>query len=126
MKFNQNDAAKLGLSVGGKGNTALVHPVHGFGGRRLYIDGGIPGVPGPLIHLSGFHHAEAEALGSIPNPDGKYSGRITGFLPATTENLARATKVLLSADSPAYEAPNSRRTAGIPIDVFFAKAAEKL
>jgi hypothetical protein len=126
MKFSNEQAEQLGLRVEGKGGTALVHPVHGFGGRRIYIDGGCRelGVPGPLIHLSGFHPAEVEALGGYPNPKDQYSARVTGFLTVTPDNLASAAKMLLDADSPAHEPARRQVARGMTLDALFAQAAK--
>lgn len=125
MTFTTQQAEQVGLIVSGKANTALCHPVHGFSGRRIYIDGGSKAndVKGPLIHLSGFPLEECELLGAMPNPKDEYSARVTGFLRATPENLKAAADVILAATTPAYEPKSQRKAAGMSLDEFFAKAA---
>ena len=104
MKFSNEQAASLGLVVGGKSGTALVNPVAGFEGRRIYVDGGSKklAIAGPLIHLSGFTPSEVEALGGTINVHDEYSSRVTGFLQVTGNNLAAAAKVVREATSPAF------------------------
>ena len=124
MKFNDTMAASVGLVVGGKSGTALVNPVHGFSGRRVYIDGGsrANGIKGSLIHLSGFHPDEVQALGAFGNPDAEYSARVTGFLVPTPANLAAACAVVRDATTPAYEPARASR-GGILVTDLFAQAA---
>lgn len=125
MKFSNEQAQSLGLVVGGKAGTALVHPVHGFAGRRIYIDGGCraASMAGPLIHLSGFTAEEIELLGATVNSAGEYSRRVTGFLRVTPENLKAASEVVLSATSPAYE-PTKAVVGGIDMNAIFAAASK--
>ena len=126
MKFEQKQAESLGLTVGGKNGTALVHPVHGFAGRRIYVDRGSKAqkMDGPLIHLSGFHPDEVELLGGVLNTANEFSARVTGFLKLTAENLKAAADVVKDATSPAYE-PTSGKYAGVDVAALIAAAAEK-
>lgn len=125
MRFTNEQAQSLGLVVSGKAGTALVHPVHGFAGRRIYIDGGsrANGLKGPAIHLSGFHPAEVEELGGAPNTAAEYSARVTGFLPLTAELLRAAAEMILTASSPAIE-PAARRYQGVDVAALFAAASK--
>jgi len=125
-KFDSETAASLGLAVGGKSNTALVHPVHGFSGRRLYIDGGskTQNVEGPCIHLSGFHPDEVEMLGGVMNAKGEYSKRVTGFLKLDAANLKAAAQMILDANTPAYEIA-AQKYQGVDIKALIAEAASK-
>ena len=125
MTFTDQNAESLGLAVGGKTNTALVHPVKGFDGRRIYIAGGCRAhdMRGPLIHLSGFTPDEAELLGAKPNIGKEYSSRITGFLPVNPENLKAAAELILSSTEPAFE-PSTGRVQGMDMNALF-KAASK-
>jgi hypothetical protein len=125
MKFSNEMAASLGLSVGGKAGSALVNPVFGFAGRRIYIDGGsrANNLAGPTIHLSGFTAAEVESLGGVVNTAGEYSRRVTGFLPLNPANLAAASKIVREATSAAYE-PSNSKVMGVDVAAIFAAASK--
>jgi hypothetical protein len=124
MRFTEEQATGLGLRVEGKSGTALVGP-QGFAGRRIYIDGGsrAHGLRGPTIHLSGFHPDEVELLGGLPNPQGEYSSRVTGFLRLTPENLRAAVELLLAAASAAYSPP-ARRLQGVDVGAILTAASK--
>lgn len=126
MKFEQKQAESLGLTVGGKNGTALVHPTHGFAGRRIYIDRGSKAqkVEGPCIHLSGFHEDEVELLGGVLNTANEFSARVTGFLKLTPENLKLAAETLRDATSPARE-PAKGSYQGVDVAALIAAASEK-
>ena len=127
MKFENEQAEGLGLKVAGKGNTALVHPVHGFEGRRIYVDGGSKksGIEGPCIHLSGFTDEEVELLGATKNTAGDYSARIRGFLKLNPENLKNAAQVLRDATTPAFVPARGAKVDGVDVKAIFAAAASK-
>lgn len=126
MKFSNEQAASLGLVVGGKSGTALVNPVQGFAGRRIYVDGGSKklSIPGPLVHLSGFTAEECEQLGATMNVHDEYSSRVTGFLQVTPANLAAAAKIVREATSPARE-PTKKVVLGVDMNALFAAASKE-
>lgn len=126
MKFEQKQAESLGLVVGGKNGTALVHPVHGFAGRRIYVDRGskTQNVEGPCIHLSGFHEDEVEMLGGTLNTKAEFSARVTGFLKLTAENLKAAAQMILDANTPARE-PAKGTYGGVDVAAIIEAAASK-
>ena len=123
MRISNEMAVSMGLVVGNPAGTALVNPVFGFSGRRVYINGGTELIAGPCIHLSGFTLAECQELGAVPNPKDDFSARVTGFLPLTPENLGRACRVVREATSPAYEPPRKLRR-GVTLAGLFAAASK--
>lgn len=126
MKFSNEQAASLGLVVGGKSGTALVNTVQGFEGRRIYVDGGSKklGLAGPLIHLSGFTPDEVVALNGALNTHNEYSPRVTGFLGLTPANLAAAAKVVREETSPAYTPYAKKEAKVIDMAAIFAAASK--